>query len=62
MAALLRRYVALWIALSAVVILYNKYLLAYGGFPFPIALTMWVLLLQFYTAGVGGDASSGHAG
>jgi hypothetical protein len=20
---------------------YNKYLLAYGGFPYPIALTMW---------------------
>ena len=27
--------------LSGTVILYNKYILAYYGFPFPIALTMW---------------------
>uniref|UniRef100_A0A7R9TF99 Sugar phosphate transporter domain-containing protein n=1 Tax=Micromonas pusilla TaxID=38833 RepID=A0A7R9TF99_MICPS len=33
-------YVSLWIALSAGVILYNKYVLAVHGFPFPIALTM----------------------
>jgi hypothetical protein len=34
-------YVFLWIGLSAGVILYNKWLLAYGGFPYPVALTMW---------------------
>lgn len=33
-------YVALWIGLSAAVILINKYILAYAGFPFPIALTL----------------------
>ena len=34
-------YVALWIFLSAAVILYNKWVLAYHGFPYPVALTMW---------------------
>lgn len=34
-------YVAIWIALSGVVIMFNKYLLAYRGFPYPISLTMW---------------------
>ncbi len=34
-------YVGIWIGLSGVVIMYNKYLLAYGGFPYPITLTMW---------------------
>ena len=33
-------YVGAWISLSAGVILYNKYVLVYFGFPFPIALTM----------------------
>mmetsp|Transcript_19782 Transcript_19782/g.49032 ORF Transcript_19782/g.49032 Transcript_19782/m.49032 type:complete len:326 (-) Transcript_19782:681-1658(-) len=33
-------YVALWISLSAGVIMYNKYVLAFFGFPFPVALTM----------------------
>jgi len=33
-------YVGTWIGLSAGVILYNKYVLVYFGFPFPIALTM----------------------
>lgn len=32
--------VALWIILSAVVILFNKYILSVYGFPYPIALTM----------------------
>jgi len=32
--------VALWIVLSATVILFNKYILTTYGFPFPIALTM----------------------
>mmetsp|Transcript_23992 Transcript_23992/g.66668 ORF Transcript_23992/g.66668 Transcript_23992/m.66668 type:complete len:346 (+) Transcript_23992:185-1222(+) len=34
-------YVVLWVTLSGAVILYNKWLLAYGGFPFPISLTMF---------------------
>lgn len=33
-------YIVLWIALSAAVILINKYVLAYAGFPYPIALTL----------------------
>lgn len=32
--------ILLWIFLSAVVILLNKYVLAYAGFPFPISLTL----------------------
>lgn len=34
-------YVSLWIGLSGTVILYNKWVLAYYGFPYPITLTMW---------------------
>eukprot|EP00884_Botryococcus_braunii_P008410 jgi/Botrbrau1/17570/Bobra.0166s0017.1 len=34
-------YVTIWIALSGTVILYNKWILAYYGFPYPISLTMW---------------------
>ena len=37
-------YVALWITLSASVIMYNKWILAYFGFHFPLALTMWHML------------------
>ena len=33
-------YVATWIGLSSGVILFNKYVLSFFGFPFPIALTM----------------------
>ncbi|KAG1665573.1 hypothetical protein FOA52_000720 [Chlamydomonas sp. UWO 241] len=33
-------YIVLWIGLSATVILINKYILAFSGFPFPIALTL----------------------
>ena len=29
----------LWIALSAIVILINKYILSFSGFPYPVALT-----------------------
>jgi len=36
-----RRYVTLWISLSATVILYNKFILTWGNFPYPVALTMW---------------------
>ena len=35
-----RRYTALWVFLSALVIIINKYILSYAGFPFPIALTL----------------------
>ncbi|KAF8072357.1 putative sugar phosphate/phosphate translocator [Scenedesmus sp. PABB004] len=34
-------YVLIWMAISIGVILFNKWLLAYSGFPFPIALTLW---------------------
>lgn len=34
-------YVLLWMSISCAVILFNKWLLAYSGFPFPIALTLW---------------------
>lgn len=33
-------YILLWITLSAGVILINKYVLAYAGFPYPVALTL----------------------
>lgn len=36
---------AIWIGLSGAVIMYNKYLLAYRGFPYPITLTMWCVAL-----------------
>jgi len=34
-------YVVIWMSISIAVILFNKWLLAYSGFPYPIALTMW---------------------
>jgi len=34
-------YVLLWMSISISVILFNKWLLAFSGFPYPIALTMW---------------------
>lgn len=34
-------YVIIWMSISIAVILFNKWLLAYSGFPYPIALTMW---------------------
>jgi hypothetical protein len=34
-------YVAIWIALSATVIMFNKWVLSYSGFPYPVALTIW---------------------
>ena len=39
-------YATVWIALSASVILFNKYILAFGGFPFPITLTVWHMLFS----------------
>mmetsp|Transcript_4266 Transcript_4266/g.12303 ORF Transcript_4266/g.12303 Transcript_4266/m.12303 type:complete len:357 (-) Transcript_4266:454-1524(-) len=37
-------YVVLWITLSATVIMYNKYVLAYSGFGLPVTLTLWHML------------------
>jgi hypothetical protein len=34
-------YVGIWMSVSIGVILFNKWLLAYAGFPFPITLTLW---------------------
>ncbi len=34
-----RRYMFLWIFLSAAVIMVNKYVLSMSGFPYPVALT-----------------------
>ncbi len=35
-----RRYVAVWISLSALVIMINKYILSFAGMPYPIFLTL----------------------
>ena len=37
-------YVICWMSISIAVIMFNKWLLAYSGFPFPIALTVWHML------------------
>lgn len=34
-------YVVIWMSISISVILFNKWLLAYSGFPYPITLTAW---------------------
>jgi hypothetical protein len=34
-------YVLLWMSISCSVIMFNKWVLAYSGFPFPLALTLW---------------------
>ena len=34
-------YVFTWMGISMSVILFNKWLLAFSGFPYPIALTVW---------------------
>ncbi len=33
-----------WMSISISVILFNKWLLAFSGFPYPIALTSWHML------------------
>ena len=43
-------YASIWIALSASVILFNKFIIAFGGFPFPITLTVWHMLFSFSLA------------
>lgn len=45
-------YVTLWIVLSGTVILYNKWILAYYGFPYPISLTMWHMFFSSVSDGV----------
>ena len=37
-------YVLIWMGISISVILFNKWLLAFSGFPFPIALTLWHMI------------------
>ena len=37
-------YVLSWMSISISVILFNKWLLAYSGFPYPITLTAWHML------------------
>lgn len=39
-------YVSLWIGLSGTVIMYNKWILAFYGFPYPVTLTMWHMLFS----------------
>jgi hypothetical protein len=47
-----------WIALSAILILYNKYILSYAGFPYPITLTM--LHMAFCSLVTGLVVNCGH--
>mmetsp|Transcript_19464 Transcript_19464/g.32730 ORF Transcript_19464/g.32730 Transcript_19464/m.32730 type:complete len:334 (-) Transcript_19464:791-1792(-) len=37
-------FVVQWMSISMAVIMYNKWILAYFGFPYPLALTMWHML------------------
>ncbi|GAX82426.1 hypothetical protein CEUSTIGMA_g9854.t1 [Chlamydomonas eustigma] len=37
-------YVVLWMSISCAVIMFNKWVLAYSGFPFPISLTLWHMI------------------
>lgn len=37
-------YVLTWMSISISVILFNKWLLAFSGFPYPITLTSWHML------------------
>lgn len=34
-------FVAVWMSISMAVIMFNKWILAYSGFSYPVALTMW---------------------
>lgn len=34
-------FVTVWMTISMAVIMFNKWILAYGGFGYPVALTMW---------------------
>lgn len=51
-------YVTIWMAISMSVILLNKYILAYSGFRYPIALTLWHMVFctsvsSFLVRGIG---------
>jgi hypothetical protein len=43
-------YVGVWMAVSISVIMFNKWVLAYSGFPYPMALVMWHMA---FCSGVG---------
>lgn len=43
-------YVGIWMFFSIAVIIFNKWLLAFSGFPFPIALTLWHMIFCFIIA------------
>ncbi|KAG7667588.1 hypothetical protein Ndes2526B_g03594 [Nannochloris sp. 'desiccata'] len=43
-------YVAIWIGLSGTVIMWNKNILAYSGFPYPVTLTMWHMFFCSFLA------------
>jgi hypothetical protein len=43
-------YVIIWMGISISVIVFNKWILAYSGFPFPITLTIWHM---FFCSSVG---------
>ncbi|KAL6769247.1 MOT20A [Auxenochlorella protothecoides x Auxenochlorella symbiontica] len=45
-------YVTLWIGLSSTVIMYNKWLLSFSGFPYPVALTLWHMVFCSFLATV----------
>jgi hypothetical protein len=34
-------FVCVWMSVSMAVIMFNKWLLAFYGFPYPLTLTMW---------------------
>ncbi|MDA9099107.1 hypothetical protein N9L76_09270 [bacterium] len=51
-------YVIVWMTISMSVILFNKYILAYSGFKYPIALTLWHMFFcttvsSFLVRGIG---------
>lgn len=46
------RYLVLWIALSATLIVLNKIIIAYSGFPYPVSLAMIHMLFQFVASAV----------
>ena len=45
-------YVVVWMSISMSVILFNKYILAYSGFRYPIALTLWHMTFCTFVATV----------
>ena len=37
-------FVCIWMSVSMAVIMFNKWLLAFYGFPYPLTLTMWHMI------------------